>query len=227
MATTPTASERKKTKAGAHTLLLLLALFTIAGAIAATSFIQSIRTTTNDPFAHITNYEECVAAGFPALKSYPGQCILPNGKRFIQEIPIDEQINSYSACVAAGNPVMESAPPQCRTRDGRTFVATPSEWPYPNQEFIPETNCTTNDECKLINVEKKYSCCYAGACEITDYSEEKWIAVNAEWFAAQRMLNCPSQESCGPTPLCAVYIEPSGYAAKCIQNTCQKTLEGN
>ena len=220
-------SARKKTKAGAHTLLLLLALFTIAGAIAASSFIQSIRSTSNDPFAHITNYEECVAAGFPALKSYPGQCILPNGTRFIQEIPIDEQINSYTACVAAGNPIMESAPPQCRTRSGKTFTATPSEWPFPAQEFIPETACAADNECKLINAEQKYSCCYAGACEITDYSEEKWIAVNAEWFATQRTRYCPSAQECGPAPLCAVYVETSGYTAKCIQNTCQKALEGS
>ena len=261
MAAISTPSERKKHSAGARTLLLLLALVTIAGAIVAVTVIQNTRDfTTSTPFAHITNYEECVAAGFPALKSYPGQCVLPNGTRFVQVIILDETINSFTACVAAGNPIMESAPPKCRTSDGRTFTATPDEWP-PKREVrsfescvanggivgesaprkcqladgrtfieLPEgytntTECQIDTDCKLINEDLGFACCYAGACAQTDYSESNWIAVNASRFDALRALTCPAQDACGPAPLCAVYIEPSGYTAKCIQNTCTKILE--
>ncbi|QQR92484.1 MAG: hypothetical protein IPJ89_05045 [Candidatus Iainarchaeum archaeon] len=224
MATTPT-TERTKHNAGARTLLLLLALVTVAGAIVAVSFIQTARVTNTNPYAHITNYDECVAAGYPALKSYPGQCILPDGTRFVQVIPEDKQINSYSACVAVGYPIMESAPPKCRTRDGRTFTATPDEWPTPSR-FVAETSCTIDAECKLINEELGFACCHMGACQITDYSEDHWIAVNANWFDSQRAVQCPGDDSCGPAPLCAVQVEPSGYAPRCVQNTCQKVLEG-
>jgi hypothetical protein len=35
----------------------------------------------------ITSYDECVAAGHPQLKTYPGQCVMPDGTRFVQAIP--------------------------------------------------------------------------------------------------------------------------------------------
>lgn len=34
----------------------------------------------------ITSYEECVAAGYPILKTYPPQCITPDGKRFVKKV---------------------------------------------------------------------------------------------------------------------------------------------
>lgn len=221
---TPT-TERKKHNTSIRTFLLLLALITVAGAIVAVSFIQTQRVSNTNPYAHITNYDECVAAGFPALKSYPGQCILPDGTRFVQVIPRDEGINSYTECIAAGYPSMESAPPQCRTTDGRTFTATPSEWPAP-QRFDADTSCTIDTDCKFVNEELGFACCHMGACQITDYSENHWIAVNAAWFDSQRAARCPSDDTCGPAPLCAERIEPSGYVPRCIQNTCQKVLEG-
>ncbi len=261
MVAPPTLSERKKHSTSARTLLLLLVLITIAGAIVAVTVIQNTRLFQNpNPFAHITNYEECVAAGNPILKSYPGQCVLPNGTRFVQVVPIDVTINSYTECVAAGNPIMESAPPQCRAIDGRTFTATPDEWPpkrevrsfescvanggivgesYPRQcrlgdgriffqlpdDYTNTTNCQVDSDCKLINEDLEFACCYAGACALTDYSEANWIAVNAARFDSLRTITCPAKDACGPAPLCAVYVEPSGYAAKCIQNTCTKRLE--
>lgn len=34
----------------------------------------------------ITNYEECVSAGYPIMESYPEQCAVPDGQTFIREI---------------------------------------------------------------------------------------------------------------------------------------------
>lgn len=34
----------------------------------------------------VTNFEECVAAGYPVMESYPEQCRTPNGETFIREV---------------------------------------------------------------------------------------------------------------------------------------------
>jgi hypothetical protein len=38
------------------------------------------------PQKPISNFEQCVAAGYPVMQSYPPQCTLPNGKFFVQKI---------------------------------------------------------------------------------------------------------------------------------------------
>jgi len=35
----------------------------------------------------ITNFEECIAAGNPAMESYPRQCRTLDGKHFVESIP--------------------------------------------------------------------------------------------------------------------------------------------
>lgn len=35
---------------------------------------------------NINSFEDCVQAGYPVLLSYPGQCIVPGGKHFTQNI---------------------------------------------------------------------------------------------------------------------------------------------
>jgi len=42
----------------------------------------------------ITNFDECIAAGNPALESYPRQCQTPAGQIFVEEIPEVEGISS-------------------------------------------------------------------------------------------------------------------------------------
>lgn len=34
----------------------------------------------------ISNFKECVAAGYPIAESYPAQCFTPDGRGFIEEI---------------------------------------------------------------------------------------------------------------------------------------------
>jgi hypothetical protein len=69
----------------------------------------------------ITSYDECVAAGHPQLESYPGQCVLPDGTRFVQSIPEppsvckDECGNGECqemVCLGSGCPCSES-PASC------------------------------------------------------------------------------------------------------------------
>lgn len=43
-----------------------------------------------DPDRVIETYEECAAAGYPILDSYPEQCEAPDGRRFTRVTPVDE-----------------------------------------------------------------------------------------------------------------------------------------
>ncbi len=49
----------------------------------------------------ITNFEECIAAGNPAMESYPRQCRTPDGKHFVEEIN-DNPVESSSCSGSAG-----------------------------------------------------------------------------------------------------------------------------
>ncbi|PIR49210.1 hypothetical protein COU80_00475 [Candidatus Peregrinibacteria bacterium CG10_big_fil_rev_8_21_14_0_10_55_24] len=37
----------------------------------------------------VTSFEDCVAAGYPVMESYPEQCRTPDGRTFVREIPSD------------------------------------------------------------------------------------------------------------------------------------------
>ncbi|HXG27541.1 MAG TPA: hypothetical protein VNJ47_01660 [Nevskiales bacterium] len=74
----------------------------------------------------ITSYDECVAAGHPQLKTYPGQCVLPDGTRFVQTLPEPPSICQDQCgdgqcqevvCLGSGCPCAEtvqSCPQDCR-----------------------------------------------------------------------------------------------------------------
>lgn len=36
--------------------------------------------------AQITNFDQCVAAGYPVMESYPRQCTLPGGRFFVEQV---------------------------------------------------------------------------------------------------------------------------------------------
>ena len=40
----------------------------------------------NNQTATVTDFDSCVAAGYPVMESYPPQCTTPDGKHFIQPI---------------------------------------------------------------------------------------------------------------------------------------------
>jgi hypothetical protein len=46
----------------------------------------------------IRNFEECVAAGYPVMESYPRQCRVPGGPTFIEELP---PVITAGSCQAA------------------------------------------------------------------------------------------------------------------------------
>jgi len=47
----------------------------------------------------INNFEECIAAGNPAMESYPRQCRTPDGKHFVESIPEQEEATPTSTTI--------------------------------------------------------------------------------------------------------------------------------
>lgn len=41
--------------------------------------------------ASISNFEECAAAGYPIMESYPARCMTPDKRSFTQELSEEEQ----------------------------------------------------------------------------------------------------------------------------------------
>jgi len=50
----------------------------------------------------ISSIEECLAAGYSALDSYPEQCETPDGKRFVRNLPIEELDEVITPIVVTG-----------------------------------------------------------------------------------------------------------------------------
>jgi eight-cysteine-cluster-containing protein len=52
-------------------------------------------------FVEITNFEDCVSAGYPVMESYPRQCSVPDGGHFVEEFPAVEEYygsSSFTNC---------------------------------------------------------------------------------------------------------------------------------
>jgi len=129
-------------------------------------------------------------------------------------ITVQEEINSFEECVEAGNPVMESYPRQCRA-NGKTFLSLTDLF-----DSSKNASCAADDDCRLVNSGHAFACCWAGACDEIDYSSDKWIAVNKEWFENTREQHCPAD--CGPAPGCAVRAVNENFTAVCQDGICEK-----
>lgn len=55
------------------------------------------QTDTSAPEQTISSYDQCVAAGYPVMESYPEQCNAGNGKTFTRDISNDVKSNQYTS----------------------------------------------------------------------------------------------------------------------------------
>jgi hypothetical protein len=60
---------------------IIIILVIIIAAVAVASYMRN-----DNAVAQINNFNECVAAGNPMLKSYPAQCKTKDGRTFVQDI---------------------------------------------------------------------------------------------------------------------------------------------
>ena len=91
----------------------------------------------------VTNYAECVDAGYTAIQSSPAQCKTPDEKIFYNVL-------NFEQCATIGQPVMESYPRQCaylgKTWTEETFetpnLPVPNSDPMMIAEIAAESNCS-------------------------------------------------------------------------------------
>ncbi len=78
---------------------------------------------------NISSFEECKAAGYPIMESYPEQCKTPNGKyftRLIREVPIEETDDTSELPSDIGG-------------EGQGSRVPGEEWGVPDGPMPPET----------------------------------------------------------------------------------------
>lgn len=64
---------------------------------------------TKQKIAAISNFEECAAAGYPVMESYPARCMTPDKRAFTQELSEEEKkkLTPPSERIICGNGVCE------------------------------------------------------------------------------------------------------------------------
>jgi hypothetical protein len=87
----------------------------------------------------INSFEECAAAGFPIMKSYPEQCRTPDGRLFVRDLQADGSKGTILGNVLLGPtcPVMQDPPdPDCADKPYQTdLVLTTADQSKIIQEF--------------------------------------------------------------------------------------------
>jgi len=80
------------------TLIGIAAVLLMVGAL----LVVLINNTEQQRMLSITNFEECAAAGYPVMESYPEQCRTPDGRLFVNEQQTAPSPISANGCVVAG-----------------------------------------------------------------------------------------------------------------------------
>ena len=74
----------------------------VALLIAATFLVSLSANTERQRIASITNFDECAAAGYPIMESYPEQCAVPDGRTFVNERQTPPDGMTRNGCAVAG-----------------------------------------------------------------------------------------------------------------------------
>ena len=146
----------------------------------------------------INSYETCLKAGYKVTPGQPNRCSLPNGEIYFESKPWAQVCSKDSECGSGG----VCLGGQC-------------------QKFRPDNSCVRDSDCRLIDQTLKYDCCQAGSCQPKDYSQDRWVAVNAAKFDSLKAQACQSQ-ACGIIPQCIARPENQAYEARCVGGTCEK-----
>ncbi|MBM3228348.1 hypothetical protein FJZ20_00445 [Candidatus Pacearchaeota archaeon] len=88
------------------------------------------------PSKEISNFDECVAAGYPVAESYPRQCRTPEGELFVEEISLGGQRDSYGCLIAAGYSWNEE------------ISACVREW----EKSLREYQSLNSEDCKILQI---------------------------------------------------------------------------
>ncbi|HRN96011.1 MAG TPA: hypothetical protein PLD54_01025 [Candidatus Levybacteria bacterium] len=83
--------------------------------------------------AAISNFDECAAAGYPIMESYPARCMTPDKRSFTQELSEEEKkrLIPPTEQISCGNGVCEDI--TCDAigcPEGETPTSCPQDCPY-------------------------------------------------------------------------------------------------
>ncbi len=102
----------------------------------------------NSSLEIVSSFEECVAAGYPVMESYPRQCRSAEGTRFVEKVdgPIAESFGSIQGIILLGPvcPVMQDPPdPECNDKPYQTtLVLTSADGSRVIQQFTSKIDGT-------------------------------------------------------------------------------------
>src|SRR3989344_3124363 len=69
---------------------LIVVVLILVAAVAVVSLVFDLFSGPIAPESRATNFDECAAAGYPVMESYPRQCRMPDGRNFVEEIADDK-----------------------------------------------------------------------------------------------------------------------------------------
>lgn len=150
-------------------------------------------------YGFINDFRTCVKAGYPVMESNPRRCRVPNGEIYVEPSVITQQCVNDTDC-GQGKFCGQG---MC-------------------QDFVLDSSCQKDGDCKLINKDLNFGCCWAGVCDPVDYSNPKWVAVSRGWFEPARTQACASQPACGTRPMCPAQLANDSYEARCVGGLCTK-----
>ena len=105
-------------------------------------------------------------------------------------------------------------------------AATPTVSPLP--QFTPTAtnvfnrSCSLDTDCILVDTTLADICCGGDNCEPLDFSQDKWVAVNASGYAKQKDSVCTVRGVCAPGKECFPKPINDAYHVQCSNNSCLK-----
>lgn len=98
-------------------------------------------------FEEITNFDECVVAGYPIFESYPRQCKTPDGKTFVEII--GEILEKEQFCIDSGGKVS-------------TSMCCKQTTDFPNLCFVGACGCSPDNSYQIKTCDCGPNKCFNG-----------------------------------------------------------------
>ena len=102
-------------------VITLLIIISLAGGF----FLWSSSMQRQEQIHSIASFEDCAAAGYPIIESYPEQCRTPDGRTFVRDISNDE---TSGGIVANGCAVAGCSSQLCVSADEANDIVTTCEY---------------------------------------------------------------------------------------------------
>lgn len=83
---------------GMKNIIKIIIGIVIVGVVALLIGINRTSDAPGNDRSAVTSFDECAAAGYPVLDSYPEQCETPDGLRFVRMVP-DEEIDEVRSSI--------------------------------------------------------------------------------------------------------------------------------